>query len=375
VYSVVILMLIFFHALKSTEKNLLQQKLFVSMLLVTVFLLITDILSRFDGRPGTTYAAANQVGNFIIFLLSPVLPSLWLLYVQSQVKHDTIRIKRWLYIIPAINVINLVAVVLSQFLGWLYYIGADNIYHRGPLFWIPVLMTIVLAVSSFVLTAVNYKNIEKKYFRSLMFFPIPPIVCVILQLSFYGVSLMLNGAALSLLIIFISIQNQKMNTDYLTGAYNRKGLDIYLRQRIDASTENKTFSAILLDLDKFKAINDTFGHNIGDCVLVSSVRLLKTCLSSNDFIARFGGDEFYIILNISSIDELEAAVRKITDCLAAYNDKRIAPFKLSASMGYAVYNYHSRQNAAEFLQQVDALMYANKISSRKNDNYGKIVVG
>lgn len=365
IYSVAILTIIFIHALSSTEKILLQQKFFILMLLITVLMLITDTISRFDGNPGTPYAALNQIGNFLIFTLSPILPSFWLLYAHYQVNDEEGKIRPWLHLLPIINALNAIMVILSQFFGWYYAIDADNIYHRGPLYWLPVFITAFLAVSAFVLIIANRKKIDRKNFISLALFPIPPLVCCVLQVSFYGTSLMLNGVALSLLIVFITIQNQRMNTDYLTGAYNRKGLEIFIRQKMNTISDNKTFSAILLDLDNFKSINDAFGHSTGDHVLVTSVKLLKDCLKPDDFIARLGGDEFYIILNISSMDELKAAAHKIKQCFENYSEKSIEPFKLGVSMGYAVYHHQLHMNAAEFQKQVDLLMYEDKRAKKR----------
>ncbi len=365
IFSIAILGIIFVQAIKSTEKNLLQQKFFILTLIVTFLMLAMDIFSRFDGKPGTFYAFINQLGNFIIFLLSPVLPAFWLMYVYSQLRSLQQKIKRWLYLLPAVIVLNTIMLVLSQFYGWFYTIGPDNIYHRGPLYWFPVSVTAILAVSAYILVLVNRNNINNKHFISLVLFPVPPLVCIVLQVSFYGISFILNGAVLSLLFAFISIQNERLNTDFLTGAYNRKGLDAYIRQKINACAENKTFSIILLDLDNFKMINDTFGHNKGDQVLVNSAKILKGCLKSNDFVARFGGDEFCIVLNISRRDELEAAVSKIHEHIENYNQNSFEPFRLSASMGYAVYDYHSHMNAEEFHAQVDALMYENKRNNKE----------
>lgn len=250
--------------------------------------------------------------------------------------------------------------ILSQFFGWYYTIGADNIYRRGPLFWLPVFVSFILAAAAFALVIANRKKTEKKHFVSLLLFPVPPLVCIVLQIIYYGTSLILNGVALSILIVFVTIQNQHINTDYLTGAYNRKGLETYIRQKINASTENKTFAAMLLDLDNFKSINDSFGHNTGDHVLATSTGLLKSCLRSEDFIARFGGDEFYIILNISQPDELEAVACRIRDCFISHNESGAEPYRISFSMGYAVYDFHSHLSTEEFHAQLDRLMYANK---------------
>lgn len=171
---------------------------------------------------------------------------------------------------------------------------------------------------------------------------------------------MLNCVVLSLLIVFLNIQNQSIDTDYLTGVYNRKKLETYIKGKVSRSSENKTFSAILLDLNNFKAINDTFGHDVGDNVLETSAKLLKSSIRSNDFLARFGGDEFCIILDVSDRTNLEATVSRINDCIEKYNESCDHPYKISFSMGYAVYDYNSGMKVEEFQKQIDTLMYENK---------------
>ncbi|NLM09823.1 MAG: diguanylate cyclase [Clostridiaceae bacterium] len=81
---------------------------------------------------------------------------------------------------------------------------------------------------------------------------------------------------LSLLVVFLKIQNYSMHTDYLTGVNNRKKLDAYLKERVSLSTEGKGFSAVLIDINSFKYINDTFGHDIGDNALETAAKLLKS---------------------------------------------------------------------------------------------------
>lgn len=368
VYSIILLAFIFIHALKQTEKNSLQNKLYMVMLQLTALMLVVDILSRLDGHPGTIYSVLNYFGNFMVFLLNPVLPSLWLLYAHFQVFHDENKTRRLLYPLVAINVANSVMIVLSQFFRWYYYIDTNNIYHRGRLFLIPAFITVVLIFAAFAFVVANRKNIEKKHFFSLVFFPAFPFVCTILQILFYGLSLVLNSIAISLLIVFFNIQNRSMNTDYLTGAYNRKSLETYMRKKINTSTENETFSAILIDLDNFKFINDTFGHDMGDHVLETSVKLLKSCLRSIDFIARFGGDEFYIILDISSQNDLETTVGRINNCVKKYNKHGTKPYSLGFSMGYAVYDYHSHLTVEEFQKKIDKLMYEDKRANKETRN-------
>ena len=340
------------------------------MIEVTMLLLLFDILGRCDGKPGTIYAIFNYWGNFLTFIFNLFLPSLWLLYVHLQVYPKLRKMKNLLCILIVINGINIILAILSQFYGWFFYIDADNIYHRGKLFGLPALMTIILIGTAFALTITNRKKIGKKHYSSLAFFPIPPLICIILQIAFYGIALSLNSVALSLFIVFLNIQNRSMYTDYLTGVYNRKKLEAYMKEKISASTKNKTFSAILIDLDNFKMINDTYGHDMGDYALGTAVRLLKSCLKPTDFIARFGGDEFCAILEISNKVKLEATISKINSCVERYNKRGSQPYNLGFSMGYAVYDYRSHMNVEEFQKHIDVLMYKNKrVNKQTNDEW------
>ncbi|NMD72408.1 GGDEF domain-containing protein [Bacillus sp. DNRA2] len=360
IYSILFLIIIYFHSLSHDDKESLQYKLYMRMLQITIIMLVADIFSRFDGNSYYIYSILNQSGNFFVFLLNAILPSLWLLYVHFQVFQDEAKTRRLFYPLLAINGANAVIVILSQFFGWFYYIDSDNIYHRGPLFLVSASLTIVMLLIAFVIIIVNHKKIEKKHFFSLVFFAFPPFVSIFLQIAFYGISLMLNSVVLSLLVVFLNIQNRSLHIDYLTETNNRKNLEIYLKEKIRKSSEDKTFSAMMIDLNDFKSINDTFGHDIGDSALQMSVKLLKSCLRSNDFIARYGGDEFCVVLDISNRDELEEIAGRINCCVEKYNESSAQPYKLGFSMGYAVYDYHSHMKAEEFQKQIDTLMYENK---------------
>ena len=359
-----ILAIIFVHIVKYNENDSLQQKLFVTLVLTVCLMLIIDILGRFDGRPETIYPLLNYIGNFLVYLLNPVLPSIWILYVHHQIFHEEKIQMRVIAPILAVNAVNIVALVLSQFYGWFYTFDSGNIYHRGSFFWFPVTLTFAIAAAAFLYLVANRRKIDKKHYLALVFFPIPIVVCAVFSIFIYGISLILNGAVLSLLIMLLNIQNSSMYTDYLTGVNNRRRLQAYIKRKIRTSTADRTFSTIMMDIDYFKAINDTFGHDIGDDALRTFAALLKNSLGSDDFIARFGGDEFYIILNASDRSSLEAAVSKINDGIQKINDSGGKPYKLRLSMGCAVYDYSRHLSVKEFQKQIDLLMYENKQANR-----------
>ena len=372
IFSIMLLVILYAESKKHDVQASLQYKLYMQMLNVTILMLIVDILSRFDGNQGTIYPLINQTGNFLIFALSPVMPSIWLLYAHNEVFQNEDKTKRFAIPICAAIGVNFVLLVISQFTGWYYYIDSGNVYHRGPFFLVSAFFTVALIIAALVLITVNRKKIEKKHYSTLVFFAIPPMVGIVLQILLYGWSLMLNSLVLSIFMVFLNIQNHSIHTDYLTGVFNRKKFEAYLNAKINSSTKKKTFSAILLDMDHFKAINDTYGHEMGDDALQLCVKLLRKSLRSKDFIARYGGDEFYIILDISDLAALEGIIARINDCIEEYNETGAQPYKLGFSIGYAVYDYQFAMKAEDFKNLLDKKMYENKQVKAKERNYSAL---
>ena len=144
IFSILLLIILCSHSLKNTDDKSIQLKLFIAMLLLTIAMLFFDIMGRFDGNPDSLYPYLNHTGNFFIFLLNSVLPTIWFLYVNYQIYHDEERTKKLLLPLLLLNLVNGVMVVVSQFSGWYYSIDSGNIYHRGPLFFISTLFTISL---------------------------------------------------------------------------------------------------------------------------------------------------------------------------------------------------------------------------------------
>jgi diguanylate cyclase (GGDEF) domain len=155
-----------------------------------------------------------------------------------------------------------------------------------------------------------------------------------------------------------------MDTDYLTGVFNRQSLDNHIQSRIDAATSRHSFSAILLDLDNFKSINDCYGHYEGDAALINTANLLRNSVRSRDFIARYGGDEFCIIFEEDNSLDLDIVIQRINNNLQEYNRNTVKPYKLNFSIGFAVYDPSIGNRAELFIKVIDQKMYDEKKSHK-----------
>ena len=150
-------------------------------------------------------------------------------------------------------------------------------------------------------------------------------------------------------------------TDHLTGLLNRQGFEAVLDDAIRNADETATqLACIFIDLDRFKWINDHFGHAVGDEVLRQVVARIRTTLRPEDTMSRLGGDEFAMLVNA---EQVEALSSEIGDRICAILREPIlvegADLSVSASIGIALYPDHAA-NAAELLLKSDMAMYARK---------------
>lgn len=363
IVSFIILVLIYINVYNRSEKVFMHYKLFIYLIQANMVLIIVDILAWvFNGLPGTLNLIYNTGFNLLLYILVPIAPSLGVIYANFHIFRDEKRIVKVTRVLAVAIVINAVISVMSLFTGWFFNVDAGNIYHRGEYFWVHVVYCYLLLVYSLFHVFINRSLIEKRYYYSLLLFFIPQTIGTSLQMLFYGVSYNWTGMMLSLLIIYFNIQDRGLNTDYLTGVYNRRLLDGYINGKIRNSTEEKSFSAILIDLNDFKSINDKFGHETGDEALKDAVSIIRQNLRLNDFVARFGGDEFVIIMDINSRAMLEQAVKRIANNIEEFNKGSLKPYKISFSMGYDIYNCNSKLKLDDFFNHIDMLMYKDKKS-------------
>ena len=153
------------------------------------------------------------------------------------------------------------------------------------------------------------------------------------------------------------------NTDALTGLYNER----YLSERLKRNGKlRKKFAMFYLDLDRFKPVNDTYGHDMGDRLLKAVSRRLCKCIRKTDYAFRIGGDEFSLIIEEGNINDefCEMMVRRIKSVIDRPFDIEGRLLSVDTSCGYAIYPEHS-QKIDEIRIMADHRMYEDKTQNRK----------
>jgi diguanylate cyclase (GGDEF)-like protein len=158
-------------------------------------------------------------------------------------------------------------------------------------------------------------------------------------------------------------------TDPLTGLYNRRGFMLLAEQQWTLLQRVKTpFVLLYIDLDKFKAINDTFGHKEGDLLLQSVAALLRDCFRKSDIIGRMGGDEFAVAAADTDPSSAVVIERRLAEAVAQKNEKTTKPYRVALSAGVlACDNTMEALSLEDLLAKADALLYEQK---RKNKAQG-----
>lgn len=149
--------------------------------------------------------------------------------------------------------------------------------------------------------------------------------------------------------------------DDLTGLYNRRAYDERMARALERAVEQRQpLGLIMFDLDEFKAINDTYGHGVGDKLLTELGKRLRQHVRETDLIARLGGDEFAIVLeNVHNLDEVQMIAEKVAATVRMPVALRKQSLALRASCGIALFPDHgSSQKQIE--EQADVAMYQAK---------------
>ncbi len=155
-------------------------------------------------------------------------------------------------------------------------------------------------------------------------------------------------------------------TDALTGLYNRRHFDFLLNNELSfADRHDEIFSMIIFDIDFFKSINDTHGHNGGDIVLNKVAVMMQTQLRKSDIACRIGGEEFAVICRHTTIDQSRIIAEKLRSNFEqtniTVNNKTI---RITASFGVVTYFDSNIKTPDEFYHNADAAMYYSKEHGR-----------
>ena len=360
----ILLMLVNFGT-RTIMSRSIDDGMFTTMLYFNLFLLITDSLMWIlNGNPFLAAGVVLRIDTVLYYVLQPAICFVWFLYCEYKLHGDTRKIIRHLPWLAIPATAAAVLSVVSLYRPVFFYIDRQNNYGRADFFFLCFALTLfyIFGVYIFMLRMLikDPKTPKRETIRFLYLYPILPVVCAVIQWFFYGLSIIWIGSAISLLIIYINLQNTLITTDALTGLNNRRRFETYIDNKLNAPIKRPILFALMIDIDKFRDINNRFGHCAGDQALKNVAEIIKASVSRNDFIARIGGEEFTVIGERENAESVFETMKAIKAETTRFNNREIVPYKLSMSIGYAFNKAGDRRTSDEIIKEADKRMYSEK---------------
>lgn len=305
----------------------------------------------------------DYVANIISLTCLDLSAFYWFIYVQLCVNKDFMKTKlRAITYIPILIVVFLC--ISSPFTGLAFYINNENEYMRGPMFMFVSVTPLVYDVASSV--TAYYRGFHekhsikrKRYFNygSFIYFP---LIASILQIWLSGMPILAPAVATAYYIVFVSGQKDMIYNDSLTGLNNRRRAMMYIEEKMTETSPDNPFTVFIIDGNKFKLINDTYGHIEGDSAIVCISQAVEQIASKHRlFCARYGGDEFLMFksgqcpFNKSDIEnELNERLRQI-----GIEQKKFYP--ISVAVGFYT-SFDSTETADTVIKMADKMLYEAK---------------
>ena len=304
--------------------------------------------------------------NFSNFLLSTLITYTWIRYVMAveQIPNRNSLLVRHLLIIPVF--VSIVALVITFFVNPGALID-DNMKTTGlfDIFFVSMPYVYLVAVIVYAMKKAISENdpLEKKKHLAVGFFPLMVVVGGLVQILFIPtLPCFCFGCTIFMLIFFIKSLDDQVSTDPLTKLNNRGQLARYVSQESNLKIEERMTYVIMIDINYFKKINDTYGHAEGDKALVilsqALVQSVRNC-NMPMFIGRYGGDEFVIIAHPVSENEIEELKKNIRECVIDKCKKEKKEYILSIGIGYDRL-LDENDNFQKCMQRADDKLYEDK---------------
>lgn len=320
----------------------------------------------------------NLIGNLGDYIFIALSCYFWCLYLETKI-HPEMANKKSFNIIMKVPIVALIVLEVSSIItGCVIYIDKTGQCKHGPLEWIPwivdsfyILIPTLAAIGKAIQSHSKYQR--KKYMRYILYLLIlvPGAVQVILP----GTPIFVLNEFMVINMLFLTVQGMQIYDDSLTGLNNRRRLLKFLDERLKNASEERPVIFYIMDINRFKQVNDMYGHVEGDNALRSFAGVLrKMSLKYNAFIARYAGDEFCFVIDGVDIDPEDV----IKDLEIMLQDAKRVPegmeegYFISASCGYFVCR-HPESNVDVAIGEADKMLYDRKrewhrthINSREN---------
>jgi diguanylate cyclase (GGDEF)-like protein len=353
-----LIILIFADYLRKQKTDSFLRNLFFGLLGISLAAIFCNFVHLLiEGIPGGKIRTAFVIASTGSFFFQVAAYYFVFALVDYLSYKDAARTRTVLRIILGITVFHAFLLALNIPSGYYFYISEDNRYHYGNQYFIRIILSYLPALFAIIEIFVSPKKF-KKYQSILVFlFLIFTGAGSILDMLFDTVGLIWPWLVSMYLYSYFFIITSDFRIDNLTGLGNRFSFNEFI-EKLSKSTVQESWSIVMIDMDRFKEINDTLGHQEGDSALRDMASIIKGSTRHSDFAARYGGDEF--VLAARAEFDIRKLMERIQEAIDTQNEKNYRPYKLAMSYGCDIYTTNSGRRINDFLKHIDELMYKEK---------------
>lgn len=357
--AICLMLLILTSSQKTSKYTLVDEKLYYNMAIMTILQCLLEIISYFiDGKTYTGYIPLSYLVNSLLYIINILFAFTWTLYADFKLFEDKERLKKYYPFVAIPAILITLGAIVNFFTPVFYTISSDNLYARTSLYIIPYAFTYLYLAYGVVLIYTYRNKVGKYMFLPAIVFMIPIAIGSLIQFFFYGYSLIWLGVAVAMVSLYINVQAGNYYIDMLSGLFTRQYLYNYLQTHLNKRSKHSSIAGIMLDIDQFKQINDTYGHLMGDQAIASAGHILHSVMENDGFASRFAGDEFVLIQIVKSEKSIQKTLDKIQQKTDSFNKNNKASYQISFSYGYSL--LLPDESIESFLNRLDQKMYQDK---------------
>ena len=352
IFALFILLSLYLFVRISTIRTFSSWLIRLLLVATAVSIIMEPLTWVFDGMlfPGAFLLEYST--NFLLFLVGPVIGGLLLSYMDYRTYKNPRRVQDRFYYQQA-SFLTLLVLMVNIFTP--IYFSVDpvrNSFSSGDykdLHYV-VLAGFYIYMLYFILKSRKKLTLKESLIFILCF--LLPILGMVIQLYDSKLHFSWTSIVIGLLIIYVFLETTPSEEDYLTKLYNRKNYESQLNYFVQI---RKPFGVVIFDLNYFKEINDTYGHQKGDEVLIAFGQALKHTFDRYGLVSRLGGDEFAVIID-GEYEKIDFLVDELSGALSSHEDPLVR--SLEFSFGYQ--KHQESISLDELYNLADHKMYAHK---------------
>ncbi|MEG0073507.1 MAG: GGDEF domain-containing protein [Clostridia bacterium] len=272
-----------------------------------------------------------------------------------------------LAILLAPAIITFCILVSNSYTSNVYTIVDKNIMIKGSMFYLTNIFTVASIGITLVYLIIKKESFAKSDFTVLLYLILCTLTLIFLRINVPQINILWTVTAFNLAMMFLLLQKQIAEYDSLTRAYSRRVFDTFIENKIAKSDKQAVFSAMFIDLDGFKEINDNFGHSEGDLVLRKFVELIYIAVGKKAKVVRYGGDEFLVYFEATTKELLNSYVLNIAKEINKYNESSGKNYNIKYSLSSEIYTKKFK-SFDQFLRNLDNNMYKSKKEKKERYN-------